>query len=299
MATTATRLFDADFLHALEALHLAARRVPAGGRHAEQRSRARGAGIEFTDVRPYVAGDDFRSIDWPLLLRLDKVFLRLYLEDQDLPIHFLLDQSASMANAHGGRARSDIARQAVAALAYVALNQLDRVAVHPIAAPALEPLPGLSGKQAFHRLLGWLEALPARGTTPLVEGLEQFAQRRLRRGLCVLVSDLFDPRGIAAVLAALEQVRHHLLILRPVHPDERRPQLAGELEVVDCETGERLALTADDALLDRYEQAYSAFEQQVTTFAAHCGASHVALRTDQPIVPQIATLFRAGVLAVR
>ncbi len=298
MTTAASRLFDADFLHALEALHVVARRVPAGGRHAEQRSRARGAGIEFTDVRPYVPGDDFRSIDWPLLLRLDKVFLRLYLEDQDLPVHFLLDQSASMASRHGARSRSDVAKQAVAALAYVSLHQLDRISVHPVAAPSLEPLTGLAGKQAFHRLLAWLDELPARGATPLAEALTEFGRRRLRRGLCIVVSDLFDPRGLEAVLPALERIRHHVLILRPVHPDEQRPRLGGELEVVDCETGERLALTADAALLERYEQAYGAFTARITEFARATGAGHVALRTDQPIVPQIAALFRAGVLAV-
>nr|MBP8299391.1 DUF58 domain-containing protein [Planctomycetota bacterium] len=124
---TAAELFDPAFLRALEGLRILARSVPAGGRHAEQRSRARGQGQEFTDVRPYVAGDDFRTVDWHVFLRLDKVFVRLFLQDEDLPIYFLLDQSASMARGRAlGNApdRSVIARRAVAALAYVELNHM-------------------------------------------------------------------------------------------------------------------------------------------------------------------------------
>lgn len=300
MTATAAELFDPAFLRALEGLRMIARAVPAGGRHAEQRSRARGQGQEFTDVRPYVAGDDFRTVDWHVFLRLDKVFVRLFLQDEDLPIYFLLDQSASMARgpAQGnGPTRSMVAARAVAALAYVALNHMDRIAVYPFASAPLRPLPGTSGKNGFQRLLAYLAGLPATGTTTLVEALQQFAARRLRRGLCVLVSDGFDPRGAAAVQAAMARVQHRLLVVRPVQPGEERPvHLRGELRAIDCESGEHVEVSVDEAMLDRYAQAYAEFATGIAATAERRGGGCLALRCDQPVVPQVATLFQNGVL---
>lgn len=297
---SATELFDPAFLRALEALRMIARSVPAGGRHAEQRSRARGQGQEFTDVRPYVAGDDFRTVDWHVFLRLDKVFVRLFLQDEDLPIYFLLDQSASMARgpaSGNGPDRSVVARRAVAALAYVALNHMDRIAVFPFASASLRPLPGTSGKNGFQRLLAYLAGLPAQGTTTLVEALQQFAARRLRRGLCVLVTDGFDPRGAAAVQTAMARVPHRLLVVRPVHPGEERPvHLRGELRAVDCESGEHVEVSVDDAMLDRYAKAYAEFAEAIASTAEQRGGGCLAVRSDQPLVPQLATLFQNGVL---
>lgn len=301
MTAPPAELFDPGFLRSLEALRILARSVPAGGRHAEQRSRARGQGQEFTDVRPYVAGDDFRTVDWHVFLRLDKVFVRLFLQDEDLPVYFLLDQSASMARGPGtggGPSRSVLARQAVAALAYVALAHLDRIAVFPFASEALRPLPGTSGKQAFQRLLAYLASLPAAGRTSLVEALQQFQSRRLRRGLCILVSDGFDARGAEAVAMALQTLPHRVLLLRPVHADEARPtHLRGELRAIDCENGEHVEIAVDDALLDRHEQAYRTFAERLASAAMSRGGGHLAVRTDQPLVPQLATLFQNGVLS--
>ncbi len=126
-------LFDHAFLEALESLRMAVRAVPAGGSAAEHRSRSRGPGIEFADMRPYVAGDDVRAIDWHLFQRLDRVFVRLYLHEEDLPVHFLLDESGSMTFAPGpdGNSKHRVARQTVAALAWVALSRMDRISVWP------------------------------------------------------------------------------------------------------------------------------------------------------------------------
>lgn len=296
----ASALFDAEFLRALEGLRLVAKRVPKNGRSGEQRSRARGAGIEFDDVRPYVAGDDLRAVDWRLWQRLDRLFLRVYLQDQDLPLYFLLDQSRSMSL----RGKRTHALRAVAALAYIALHGLDRVTVLPFAGEPLAPLPGMSGKRAFHRLLSWLEALPAGGGTALVEHLERSRARRLRRGLCVLVSDLYDPRGLDAVAKALLRIEHRLLVVRPVHQDEARPdpklrpELAGEVELVECESGRTLALELDAAALDRHERAYRAFEAGIADLAKRRATSVLTLRLEEPVTDQLAALFTRGELVV-
>ncbi len=298
MARSRTEIFDPSFVRSLEGLRILAPRVQAGGRLAEQRSRARGAGVEFTDVRPYVPGDDFRAVDWHLYQRLDKVFLRLFLEDEDLPVHVLLDESASMATPPAGLSepvdKHTTALQAVAALAYVAAHHLDRVTVHPFAGEPRTPLRGVTGRAAFQRLLAWLADRPAveGAGTDLVKALRHLSGRRLRRGLCIVVSDFLDPEGPAAVVNALKSLRHDLLLIRVVHPGEIRPKLQGEVEVVDSETGESMSVHVDDTLLGRYEAAYREFETQLTDLARSRRGGYLAVRTDQPTLPQIATLFQ-------
>ena len=302
MTVAPAELFDPAFVRSLEALRIVARNVPAGGRHAEQRSRARGAGQEFTDMRPYVPGDDFRTVDWSVFQRLDKVFVRLFLQDEDLPVYFLLDQSASMARGPGPHApgvpdRSTVARRALAALAYVSLHQMDRISVHPFAGEPLRGMPPTSGKNSFQRLLAYLAALPASGTTSLVDALRTFASRRLRRGLCIVLSDGFDPRGAAAVADAIRLLPHRTLMVRPVHRGEDRPvHLLGEVRAVDCEDGESLELSIDQALLDRHQAAYREFTDTLVDALRARGGGHLEVFTDEPVVPQVAKLFQHGVM---
>ena len=297
--TTPKDLFDSTFLRSLDGLRLVAQRVPAGGRHGEQRSRHRGSGVEFTDVRQYVPGDDYRAIDWNLWQRFEKLFLRLFLEDQDLPIHFLLDQSASMGHIEvGGATKTRTARQAVAALAYIALNHMDRVTIHPFAGKPLRPLPGIGGKRSFQRLLGYLAELPTAGETSLVDAIRHFAHRRTRRGLCVIVSDFFDPRGADDIITACSIIKHRLLLLRPTHPNEEQPPLGGSLQVVDCESGEELSLTLDEGARERYREAYRQFTAQLENFARSRGAIMMPMYTNEPTVAQLARVFTAGALTV-
>ncbi len=295
-----TTIFDPAFMHSLEGLRVIAKRTPAGGRMAEQRSRAKGAGVEFSDVRPYVPGDDFRAIDWHLYQRLDKIFLKLFQQDEDLPIYFLLDQSASMATAALGstkpeQTRSRSAKQTVAALSYVAINHLDRIAVYPFADRPLAPLPGASGRSAFHRLLAWLSQQADTGETQLASAIETFSHRRLRRGLCVVVSDFLDPAGADAIVNSLKMLRHSIVLVRIAHPDEERPKLHGELDLIDSETGRSLAVHVDDTLLDRYAKAYAEFSQKLDDLASARQGQLITIKTDQPTVPQVAQLFEHGV----
>ncbi|PIE25699.1 MAG: DUF58 domain-containing protein [Planctomycetota bacterium] len=292
-------LFDAEFLASLDALRIWARMVPAGGRHAEQRSKARGSGVEFTDVRPYSPGDDFRAIDWALFQRLDKFFLRLFLEDEDLPVHFLLDSSRSMAVVGEGQVgppRMKSALQSVAALAYILLEQGDRVSVQPFADQPGPELPGTSGSRSFRRLLAWLAQLRFGGGTGLVDMLQRFAQRRGRRGLAVIVSDFLDPAGPAAVLGALGKLPHALLLVRIKQPGEEQPQLAGELRLVDCEQESEVTVTVDKSFLQRYREAYMRYDADLRSFASKRRGHYVEIRSDQAVPRQLAQLFRSGAL---
>ncbi|MGE0144762.1 MAG: DUF58 domain-containing protein [Planctomycetota bacterium] len=302
MVRTARDLFDQEFLRSLAALRILARRVPPGGRLAEQPSAARGAGAEFTDVRPYVPGDDLRTIDWNLLLRFDRAFVRLFLHEEDLPVHLLIDHSRSMGAPHVDRAdlpdKLTTALRAAAALAFVATEHLDRVDVTGFddrLREARKPGPGNAG---FHALLAWLAQWQSSESTDLVRAMRQFASRRMRRGLLIIVSDFLDPAGAAAVLDALRAIEHSLLLVHVAHPGEERPELRGELELEDSETGERVPLFVDDAALDRFAAAYREHFEAIESIAKKRRGRFLRVFTDRPIATQIASAFDLGVLSV-
>lgn len=290
MAETKQKIFDAQFLEALSTLHIVARRVPARGRPAEQRSRDLGSGIEFHDFRPYAAGDDIKSIDWNIYRRLGRVMLRLFIELEDLPLYILPDISKSMFV--DGRVVAGL--RAALGFAAVALNQLDRVGIFPFS-DRLGPIqrPG-AGHHRLMQIAAHLEALEPGGTTDFATSIGAFASMNLRRGLAVVVSDFFDPKGLEAVTAALQGVRHRLVLVQLTRGSDGDPGVSGDLRLVDCETGGFEDLTISASVLERYRDAYASFRQGIAAFAERRHAGLVRLDADQPVLPQLSTLFEGG-----
>ncbi|MBC8330239.1 MAG: DUF58 domain-containing protein [Planctomycetes bacterium] len=288
----AEELFDPDFLESLQHLRLVAKRVPRGGRFAEQRSKALGTGIEFQDFRPYSPGDDLRAVDWNLYRRLGKVFLRLFEELEDLPVYLLPDVSTSMWQEEPPRARA--ALRASMAFAAIALGQLDRVGVFPFAADLEVLVPPRSGWSSLPGFARRMERLGPGGPTDLARSLRRFGGMPLRNGLAVVISDFFDPRGVEAVVEALKTVRHRLLLVQVVRPSDRDPGVQGDLRLRDCESGERQDVTVTGAVLERYRAAYARFQSALAGFARRRHSGLLLLDADQPVVPQIASLFEAG-----
>ncbi len=290
-------LFDADFLESVRHLRFVARRVDRRGRFAEQRSRDLGDGIEFRDFRPYAAGDDFRAIDWNIYRRLGKVFLRLFEQLEDLPLYLLPDVSTSAFHANGTeRPRALAGLRACLALAAISLNQHDSVGLLPFAADLRVVQRPRAGKGTLLRFAERLAALQPGGRTDLVTSLRRLDALRLRRGVVTIVSDFFDPAGIAALTTALRRVTHRLVLVQLVRASDRDPHISGDLRLRDCETGaaENVSITRD--VLARYRVAYDRFDHGLTEFARQSGAGLVRLHCDADVVPQLAELFAAGSL---
>jgi len=289
---TAEDLFDPEFLESLQRLRMVALRVPRGGRFAEQRSKALGTGIEFHDYRPYSPGDDLRAIDWNIYRRLGRVFLRLFEELEDLPVYLLPDVSRSMWLEDPPRAHACL-RSAMAFTA-IALGQHDRVGVFPFSDDMqvlMRPRSGWSSLPAFAQRMS---SLGPGGSTDLTRALRRFDGMGLRRGLVVVLSDFFDPRGADALVDALKKVRHSMVLVQLARAGDRDPALQGDLRLRDCESGESEDVTVTPTLLTRYRESYDRHQRTLTDFAQRRGIGFVRVDADQPVVEQLAHLFEGG-----
>ena len=284
-----TDLFDAEFLQSLAHLRIVVSRVPRGGRHAEQRSRDLGSGIEFRDFRPYSPGDDFRSIDWNIYRRLGRVFVRLFEEFEDLPVYILADCSQSMYLEQPPRARAGL--RTALALTSIALNQHDRVGFATLSDDHRVVMRPQSGRGRLMRFAEAMAAVTPGGATDLVHSLRRFAHLRQRPGLMVVISDFFDPRGIDAVLDELKRSRHRLLLVRLERPSDRDPDVRGDVQLVDCESGETETVSVNRAVLARYREVWDSFEKRIADFVRRRGAGLLRLDIEQPVIPQLADIF--------
>jgi len=288
-------LFDEAFQKRLEYLALVARRVFSGRTRAERRSRKTGAGIEFADYRRYSPGDDYRQIDWSIYGRFERLMLRLYEEEEDLFVYLLLDCSASMG--FGRPEKLAYAKQLAAALAYISLGNLDRVSLTTIRESVVSRLPPTRGKNRIFSIFELLRSVEAAGPTDLATALSAFAAQNKRRGIAVLLSDLYDPGGFEQGINALRFAKFETHVIQVVDPADAAPTLSGELELVDAESGEARQATITPRLLERYRQAYAAQQAYVEHF---CVQKHVPLHrlpiTTPPDEAMLRILRRGGMI---
>lgn len=291
-------LFDPGFLASLSHLSLAVQRVAAGGRFGERLSKDMGAGFEFRDYRPYSPGDDPRAIDWNIYRRLGRVFLRLYEEQQDLPLYLMPDVSASMY--HEPVPRALAALRCTLALATISLSHHDSTALLPFADQMDVRIKSMSGKastMAFAQHLARLS--PAEGArTNLAASVRRMAGMNLRRGLLVIISDFFDPEGLDGLRDALRSVRHRLLFVQLVRPSDAEPVLDGDLRLRDCETGDLAEITITPHLLGRYHDAYGAFTRSLAELVKYFHGGLLRLDVEADLVEQLNTLFESGGMTV-
>jgi hypothetical protein len=185
-----TALFDKEFLRKLESLAFISHRIHRGVARGAHASVRRGTSLDFADYRTYQPGDDFRSIDWGIFGRLDRLFVRLYAEEEDLTVHLLLDSSASMS--YGTPPKFDYARRLAAALGYVGIGSLDRVGVTTFGAGLQGALAPRRGRAQLFHLLEHMSGLRPSGGTDIAKSLEDYARRSRSPGLAIVISDLLD-----------------------------------------------------------------------------------------------------------
>jgi uncharacterized protein (DUF58 family) len=274
-------VFDEGFLRQLERLLLIMKRPVRGGLKGGRRSVKRGQSVEFADFRDYSLGDDLRQLDWNVLARLEKLFIKLYVEEEDVTIHFLVDCSASMVA--GRPPKLLFAKRAAAALGYIGLASEDRVAVTALAARAGRRQVALRGSGRVFRLLATLSSMQAaEGPTDLLAAARHAGAQLRGRGVVVLISDLLDP-GADKVIRELAATGSELIILHVLSPDELDPAMEGDVRLVDVETGDGIDVTIDLATIDDYKARLADWQAGFADLAAKRGATYVTVSTDVPL----------------
>ena len=274
-------VFDEAFLRQLERLLLLMKSPVRGGLKGGRRSVKRGQSVEFADYRDYSLGDDLRQLDWNVYARLERLFVKLFIEEEDVTVTFLIDGSASMAA--GRPSKLLFAKRAAAALGYIGLASEDRVAVTVLGGRVARRQPSLRGSGRVFRLLSNLSAIEvATGATDLVMAARHAAAQLAGRGVVVLISDLLDPAA-ERVIRELAATGSELIILHVLSPDELDPRLEGDLRLVDVETGDGMDVTVDLATLDAYKARLAAWQAGFADVAAKRRASYVSLPSDLPL----------------
>jgi uncharacterized protein (DUF58 family) len=282
--------FEDDFLKKLEYLHVVSKRAFAGQNRADRLTPKRGRGLEFADHRPYAAGDDFRHIDWKAYKRLNRLLLRLFDEERDLPIYLMIDVSRSMAEP----AKFDMARRIAAALCYIGLAHLDRLTILPFGRGlGHESSPG-RGKGRIFRVFELLEALEAGGPTDLRESFKEFAGRPRQMGLTVIISDFLDPGGFEAGLKILRTIGHDVFVVHIASSRDRDPGAFGELRFVDVETGELREVDVTPRLTSAYLRAWEAHAADLNQFCGRYDIGYVRADAERPFEEIILKAFRQG-----
>ena len=274
------RLFDEVFLRKLDRLAILSRRAMAGQLQGERRSPKRGQSVEFADFRPYTHGDDFRRIDWNAYARLERFFIKLFVEEEDLTVHLLVDTSRSMD--WGEPNKLWYAARAAGALGYIALANLDRVTVTGFGEPGAngnQKFPARRGKQQAMNLFAFLQTLLAGGRTDLGPRLRLYAATALNPGPLLLFSDLLDD-GWRDGLTALAARGFDVTVLHILSPEEVNPVIDGDLRLVDVETGADLEITADYDLLQRYQQGLEAWQAELRSYCGARNMNYVPLATS-------------------
>ncbi len=274
-------VFDEGFLRQLERLGLLMKQPARGGLKGGRRSVKRGHSVEFADYRDYALGDDLRQLDWNVYARLERLFVKLFVEEEDVTVTFLLDASPSMA--FGRPEKLLFAKRAIAALGYLALAGEDRVVVTALSGRTARRAGGLRGSSRVFRLLGSLSGIhPVEGPTDLLASARHAAAMLSGRGVLVLVSDLLDSAA-DRVIRELAATGSELIVLHILSPEELDPHLEGDLRLVDAETREGVDVTVDLATIDAYRTRLAAWQGGLAELAAKRRASYAPVSTDMPL----------------
>ena len=264
-----------SFLSRLDTLSLAMRGRAQGGAGGSRRSRQTGSSAEFSDYREYIPGDDIRRLDWNAYARFDKLFLKLFMEEQESAVTVMLDASASMAAKWGS------ARSAAETAGYLALTGGDRLCVQVLKNGRALRSPQLSGRAAFPRLTGFLDACVPDGTEgTLTEAVKH--TEGLKKGLCFLVTDGYTEDALKEALDYLRYMKQEPAVIQVMAGEELRPEYAGAVRLTDSESGEKLDLLADRAALDAYHDALEAFLKDIRGNCASREAPYMLLDGEKP-----------------
>jgi uncharacterized protein (DUF58 family) len=284
------QLLDAEFLARLEQLELVSRKIFLGRMKGERRSKKKGQSVEFADYRNYVVGDDLRFLDWNLYARLDRLFLRLFMEEEDLHFYVLIDNSLSMD--FGTPSKLHYARQIAAALGFIGLVNLDRVVAEAFNDRLTQTMPAIRGRRSLWRLLDFLQKIEPSGPSDLKQALRTFSLKSSGKGIVVLLSDLMDKGGYEDALRYLVARQMDIYVIQILSQEEIEPEIVGDLKLTDIEDDDVAEITVSGPLLRRYKQNLAAYRAGLHEFCARRGVTYLFTSNQVPFDRLVLTYLR-------
>jgi uncharacterized protein (DUF58 family) len=283
-------LLNPQLLAQLERLELMSRKIFRGRMKGERRSKRKGQSVEFADFRNYVPGDDLRFIDWNLYARMDRLFLKLFLEEEDLHVYVLIDASTSME--FGEPTKLQYAKQLAAALGYIGLTRADRVKIESLGTSHRNPGPVLRGRASVWRMVEHLNTIQPGENVPLATGIKNFCIRNQSKGILILITDLMDKTGYDRALKLLVAQQMDVYVLHVLSPEEINPEIKGDLRLVDAEDSDIAEVTVSRPLLDRYKRTLAAFVDGAKEYCTRRGMSYLMTSTETPVDKLVGTYLR-------
>ena len=285
-------LLDAKLIARLSQLDLSSNKIFAGKLKGERRSKKRGESVEFADHRPYSTGDDLRHIDWNIYARLDHLFMKLFLEEEDLSLHIVIDASAS--GDCGEPNKFYYMQQTAMALAYIGLVNLNRVAITALGTrdPAIAPqgeegiagtIRDLRGRRRIQDVARFLCSINPDGSTDFGKAAKRIAMSRRGKGIMVVLSDFFMKEGYETGLRLLSGRGYDVFALQILAPQEVEPDVAGDLRLIDIEDLDHAEVTVSSPLLKKYKQNLAAYCEDLRTFCARREITALTVQTDTPV----------------
>lgn len=284
-------LLTPEFLGRLEQLELVSRKMLAGRMKGDRLSKRKGRGAEFADYRPYTIGDDLRFLDWNLYGRMEKLFLRLFLEEEDLSVYLLIDNSRSMDSGNPTKLR--YAKQVAAALGFIGLVNLDRVSIEAVGGGDLGRSPVYRGRPSLWRMLKFLDNVPVADSGDLNKALRRFAQRATGQGVAVILSDFLDKDGYEHGLRFLAARSLDVYAVQVLSQEEIDPPYTGDLKLTDVEDGDEAEITISAPLLARYRQTLSAFRSALSGFCTKRGMQYLFTSNQVPFEKMVLGYLRS------
>ena len=282
-------------LNRLDALRLAMQAYIRGGAGGVRKSRALGDSAEFSDFREYALGDDLRRIDWNAYARFDKLFLKLFMEEQEMHLTLILDASASMG--FGEPSKWAFSVDIALMLIYLAVSGGDRVSLAVLNGEKLQRSPVYSGRQGYVQASAFLQDISPSGATSLTGAVTRLPLKAAR-GMCVLISDLFSEDGSEGALSSLLYRRQQAVLVQVLSREEMEPELNGSLRLLDSEGGPNMDVTVNGELLRRYHKNLETFLGGARAYCHRHGMPYVLLRSDMDLMHDaLGNFMRGGIIA--
>ncbi len=273
-------LLTSEFMARLDQLDVMSRKLLAGKMKGERRSKRRGQSVEFADYRNYVIGDDLRFIDWNIYARLDRLFLKLFLEEEDLAVHILVDVSKSCD--FGEPNKAIYMKKVAAALGYIGLVNYNRVSISAIADGVVDDTGGLRGRTRVAQMIDFLVKLQPQGASNLADACKRFALTHRQKGVCIILSDFFDKGGYEAGLRYVSGGKYDLFAVQILSPQEIDPDLQGDLKLRDVEDDDMAEVSITQPLMKQYKANLNAYCLAVKEYITRRGGTYLFASSAVP-----------------